>query len=137
MSITPDQLAGDSEHSQQVALFAQAALEIKNYPQLCWMFAVPNGFFASPGQKAKMKAEGLKSGVPDVWLPIPSYGYNLAQERYYIAYCGLVIEMKVGKNKTSEEQGEWLAYLSKAGYKCHICYGWKEAWQRIMEYLNA
>lgn len=132
--ITPEQLAANgSEHSNQVALFQWSALETKNYPQLKWLYAVPNGFFASSGQKGKMKAEGLRDGVPDIMLPYPMYGKS---------YAGLYIEMKreiYRKRKDgglSEDQIKWLAYLNEVGYKAVICYGWEEARDTILEYLN-
>lgn len=138
--ISPEQLARDSEHSQQVALFAWAALETKNYPQLKWLYAVPNGFFASSGQKGKMKAEGLRDGVPDLFLPVP---INLdVQDNAYPKCAGLYIEMKreIYRNRKdggcSEDQLKWLAYLNEAGYKAVVCYSWEEARDQIIGYLN-
>lgn len=138
--ISPNQLARDSEHSQQTALFAWAALETKNYPQLKWLYAVPNGFFASSGQKGKMKAEGLRDGVPDIVLPVPQK-FNWANS-VRIKYCGLYIEMKreIYRNRRdggcSEDQLKWLAYLNEVGYKAVVCYSWMEARDVILEYLN-
>lgn len=132
MAITPEQLAkSGSEHSHQVALFQWAALNIKDYPQLKWLFAVPNGFYSSPGQKAKMKAEGLKDGVPDVWLPIP------VQTSWGHSFAGLAIELKVGKNKTSKDQDEWIEHLDKMGYAVFVCYGWENARDCIIKYLGS
>lgn len=132
--LKPEDLARDSEHSQQVALFVWAALEIKTYPQLKWLYAVPNGFFASSGQKGKMKAEGLKDGVPDIVFPYPKWGEN--------KYAGLYIEMKreIYRHRQnggcSEDQMTWLAYLNEVGYKAVVCYGWEEARDQIIGYLN-
>jgi len=39
--IQPEDLAGDSEDSQQMALFAWAALNTETYPQLKNLFAIP------------------------------------------------------------------------------------------------
>ena len=131
--LTPNQIAGNSEHSQQTALFAWAALESKNCPQLKWLFAIPNGFFASSGQKSKMKAEGLRGGVPDVWLPVP-----IISKLYY----GLIIEMKREVYKTrlnggcTDDQLKWLAYLNESGYKAVVAYGWEEARDEILRYLD-
>lgn len=133
--ITPEQLAkSGSEHGHQAALFLWAALNKDQYPQLKWLFAVPNGFFANSGQKAKMKAEGLKDGVPDVWLPfiMPHKVHSVITG----ICCGLVIEMKVKKNKTSEDQDKWIEHLSKHYWKCCVCYSWEEARDRILEYIN-
>jgi hypothetical protein len=131
--VTPENLAGKTEDSQQMALFCWAALPetLAKYPQVKWMFAIPNGFYSTPGQKAKMKAEGLRSGVPDIFLPVFSYSYDKM-----LHYYGLFIEMKVGKNVASEEQLEWLAYLNEVGYKAIICYSWQEAVTAIKEYLD-
>lgn len=134
--ILPERIAGETEHSQQAAIFCWAALNIKQYPQLKWLFAVPNGFFSSPGQKAKMKAEGLKDGVPDVVLPWPNFTYG---DR---GASGLYIEMKREKYRNAKDGGcsleqlEWLDYLNEAGYKAVVCYNWEEARDVIKEYLN-
>ena len=132
--ITPEQLAtSNTEHGHQSALFQWAALNIKQYPQLRWLFAIPNGFFASSGQKSKMKAEGLRDGVPDVWLPVP-----MISKLYY----GLIIEMKREIYKTrlnggcTDDQLKWLAYLNESGYKAVVAYGWEHARDEILGYLN-
>lgn len=135
--ITPEQIAASgSEHAYQSALFQWAAINQDKYPQLKWMFAIPNGFFANPGQKAKMKAEGLRDGVPDICLPV-SRPYGPVS-----LYCGLFIEMKREKYRNhkdggcSENQLRWIDYLTKAGYKCDVCYSWAEARDVILEYLS-
>lgn len=123
--ITPEQLAGRTEHSQQVALFAQAALHVKQYPQLEWLFAIPNA------NSHKMVSEGVRAGVPDICLPWPVFPYH-----------GLYIELKIESRRQeknggcSPDQLDYLDYLSKAGYRCHVCYSWKDAWRVIEKYLN-
>ena len=136
--ITPEDLCkSGSEHGHQQALFCWASLNIDKYPQLQWLYAIPNGFFATPGQKAKMKAEGLKDGVPDVCLPVPRYDSWLGAW-----WHGLYIELKIIKRRNhkdggcSKDQLEWIDYLTKADYRCHICYGWEDARDKILEYLN-
>jgi len=125
--MTPDQLANSgSEHSEQIALFCWAALNVKKYPQLRWMFAVPNGGFRFKQEAARLKASGVKAGVPDILLPFP-------KDRL----AGLFIEMKrkvVGR--LQDNQGEWIAYLRSVGYRAEVCYGWQEAVKVIEDYLN-
>ena len=145
MLITPEQLAAcGSESGHQKALFCWAAMNIATYPQLKWLYAVPNGFFSTPGQKAKMKAEGLRDGVPDICLAVPKWSnhYHGLYMWSEIAFNALYIELKIEKRRNqknggcSKEQLEWLDYLHHAGYKAMVCYGWEEAREAIKEYLK-
>jgi hypothetical protein len=128
--ITPEQLAASgSEHGHQAAIFCWA--QQSGIEELKWLFAVPNGFYGTAAQKSKMKAEGLRPGVPDIWLPVP-----INDAGVWLGYHGLVIELKVGKNKATDEQKKWLDYLSNSGYRCALCYGWESARDVILEYLG-
>ena len=145
--ITPEQLVkSGTEHGHQAAIFCWANQNLDRYPQLKWLFAVPNGFYGSATQKGKMKVEGLKNGVPDIWLPVKSsiiitnienrnttYEYKSSSTKNY---SGLIIELKVGKNKTSKEQDDWIEFLRSNEYKVEVCYGWEEAVKVIIEYLG-
>jgi len=135
--INPEDLAGDSESGQQKALFLWAALNVGKYPALAYMFAVPNGFFATIAQKGKMKAEGLRSGVPDIFLPSPmTYGKGKWE------YHGAFIEMKIEKYRNrkdggcSEGQIDFINYAANAGYYCKVCYNWMEARDTLIAYLE-
>lgn len=63
--------------------------------------------------------------MPDLCLPVGRGGY-----------FGLYIELKVGRNKTSEKQDEWIEELEKENYKVNVCYGWRNAAEVIKEYLG-
>jgi hypothetical protein len=89
------------------------------------LYAVPNGGKRDKATAAKLKAEGVKAGVPDVFLPVARGGYH-----------GFYIEMKVGKNKTSPEQNAWLEALKAEGYLVDVSYGWEEAAHKIARYLG-
>lgn len=130
--LTPERLAATgTEHGHQAALFYWAAQNINQYSQLKWLFAIPNGGLRYPATAARMKAEGVKSGVPDIMLAVPvDNGYTGPR------YTGLFIEMKVGKNVPTDEQKEWLKYLGQAGYFTAVCYSWIEARYVILKYLN-
>jgi hypothetical protein len=122
-----------SEHSNQVVLFAWAAES--GIPELKWLFAIPNGFYATPAQKAKMKAEGLRSGVSDIMLPI-SKCIGL------FSYMGLFIELKTADKLNrkngglSDEQVEFGRFVIAQGYKFVVCYSWQEAKDAILNYLG-
>ena len=135
--ITPEQLSGGSESSHQKALFAWAALSNQKYPQLRWMFAIPNGGSRHIVEAANLKAAGVKAGVPDIFLPFPLIAIDADHNNLKYTKCnGLFIELKVGKNKASEKQLEWIDYLQKAGYYCKVCYDWEEARDCIINYLE-
>lgn len=113
-----------SEHAEQVALFAWAENNVERLPALSLMFAIPNGGHRHAAVAAKLKQEGVKAGIPDILLPWPAHGRH-----------GLFIEMKYGRNKTSNSQQLWLQRLQQAGYATATCYGCDEAIRIIEEYL--
>ena len=84
---------------------------------------IPNEGKRSLSYAARMKRMGLRSGFPDLLVPIARGGYH-----------GLFIEMKYGKNKTTKEQKEWLERLSAEGYACAVCYNAAEAIKTIESY---
>ena len=60
-----------TEHQEQCAVVQWAALQHGRYPELALLYAIPNaGAGAQRGQAGKMKAEGVKPGVPDLCLPV-------------------------------------------------------------------
>ena len=156
--ITPESIAGESEHSQQAALFCWAALNERNDFRLKLLHAIPNGANFGDDKKSRrirgsrMKQEGLKTGVPDVFLPVPAP--SIHDPNYgginRVWYSGLYIEMKRPdaryKKKTpahkwdtggvDPEQVVWLTMLEQQGYKCVVCYGWYEAANEIKFYLT-
>ena len=117
------------EHQHQVALFQWAKMMSSKYPELQLLFAIPNESFGSNKwaiiRMKYLKAEGLKPGVPDVFLPVPRGGFH-----------GLFIEMKVGKRKPTEKQRWWIENLKKQGYKVEVCYSFQEARDLLLEYLG-
>lgn len=128
MPLTPADIAKtNSESAHQKALFAQAAIFIPQYPQLRWLHAIPNGGLRDIKTAARMKAEGSKAGVLDVFFPYPNGGYH-----------GLYIEMKApGKLKNvSDLQIEFIEFAREQEYKVVLADNWKDAWDFIIEYLH-
>ncbi len=131
-SITPEQLANSgSEEAHQKALFCWAALNFETYPELRYMFHVPNGGFRNKSEAATLRAMGVKKGVPDIWLPIKRGQYS-----------GLVTELKKpGKDgkaggRTEPQQKEWIAFLKTQGYGAMVAIGWEQAREGIISYLE-
>lgn len=86
---------------------------------------VPNEGKRSPQQGERLKRMGMSKGFPDLVVPLPRGNYH-----------GLYIEMKVGNNKTTSEQKEWLTNLAKHGYASTACWGVDEAINTISRYLK-
>lgn len=113
------------EENEQIALFRWAAYEQAVYPELEYMFHIPNGGVRNKVTGGKLKAAGVKAGVPDICLPLPCK-----------RYAGLYIELKAGKNKPQPNQLRWLDALNRNGYLAVVCYGCEEAIKTIVEYIN-
>jgi hypothetical protein len=115
-----------SEHDEQVALIQRCNLNLHKYPELQLLFAIPNaGAGAQSGQAGKMKAEGTKSGVPDLFLPVSRRGCK-----------GLFIEMKTSIGRVSDEQRFWIDALNAQDYYACVCRGSDEAWKCLLWYLG-
>lgn len=94
-------------------------------PRLQFLFHIPNENSAGIKWGIRNRELGVKSGVPDLFLPIPAGQYH-----------GLFIEMKTKHGKASSNQEKWLAALNGFGYLAVICHGWEEARDCILNYLQ-
>lgn len=109
-----------SEHQEQVLVVKHC--DAKNI----LAFAIPNAGKRSMITASILKAEGMKSGVPDLFIPIAKNGYH-----------GLFIEMKKVKGGTvSDTQKVWLEALNKNGYLAVVARGHAEAIKIIEEYVR-
>ncbi len=114
-----------SEHEEQALLFEWAQLQQHHIPELALLFAIPNAGKRSYAAASYMQAEGLKSGVPDICLPIARGGWH-----------SLFIELKYGKNTPSAEQTAWIAALKEHGNAAYIAWGFEAARDLILCYLE-
>ncbi|MFA6241953.1 MAG: VRR-NUC domain-containing protein [Candidatus Hydrogenedentales bacterium] len=92
----------------------------------------PNDLMAFPLQGARtkkngarLKAEGMRAGTPDLFLAVPA-----------LESCGLWIEMKSEKGRTTDAQDIELERLEKRGYSTAVCCGFDEAQATIRAYLK-
>ena len=118
-------MAAATEHHEQVALFRWARFAAAGRPELRLLHAIPNGGHRHKAVAARMKAEGVRSGVPDVFLPVPRGGF-----------AGLYVEMKTRRGRVSEEQRRWIDALCAQGYRAEVCRDWNAARQLIEDYLG-
>lgn len=73
------------------------------------MFAVPNGGQRNIQTAARLKAEGVTSGVADLLLLVAKHGFH-----------GLCIEVKTIVGRQSENQKAWQHTIEAQGYKYEI-----------------
>lgn len=112
-----------SETTEQIILFNWTKTIEHILPELKLMYHVPNEGKRKNG--AVLKAMGMKSGVPDVVLPVVKNGFP-----------GLYIEMKFKNNKTTPEQAAFMTALRQQGYQTAVCYSAEEAKEEILNYLQ-
>ena len=115
-----------TESREQKTLFEWAKLMEGRWPELGLLYHIPNEGKRSRTTGARMRAEGLRSGVPDICLPVARGGHH-----------GLYIELKRVKNsRVTKEQLEWIEALVAQGYVAAVCRGCDEAISLITDYLN-
>ena len=114
-----------SEDTEQINVVSWAGWNMNRYPELKWLFHVPNGGSRNKQEAVKFKQMGVKAGVSDLCLPYPRG-----------IYCGLFIEMKYGNNRQQDTQKEFLADMAAAGHFVTTCYSAEEAIKVLEEYLE-
>ena len=115
-----------TEEDEQKRLFSWARLNEGAHPELKLMFHIPNGGKRGKAEAGRFKAQGVKAGVPDIFLAVPRGAYH-----------GLFIEMKRQQGgKATPEQRQWLQELNGRGYRAVIAKGWEAAREEITQYLE-
>ncbi len=74
---------------------------------------------------ARLKAEGMRAGTPDLFLAVPRGKYH-----------GLWVEMKTAKGVLSDAQKLMLADLDVQHYAAFACYSFDQASELIVKYLS-
>jgi hypothetical protein len=113
-----------TEHQEQKALIQRVRLHEDRYPELKMLFAIPNGGLRRQATAGKLKAEGVKPGVPDLFLAVPKGGAH-----------GLFIELKAVGGTLTERQASVMRALTVQGYEAVCCVGHEQAWDQLMKYL--
>lgn len=113
-----------SEHDEQCALVRWFDLQ---YPALRGrLFAIPNGGHRNKATAGKLKAEGVRAGVPDLCLPVARHGFH-----------SLYIELKAKGGRLQPSQDDWLSFLGSQGNMAVLCIGFEAAKETIEGYLRA
>jgi hypothetical protein len=166
----PDELAKtDTEHAHQRAFFqwinfasrygfgaahkictGTAITRLYNcdatpLPELALMHAIPNGGYRRGSEASKLKAEGVKAGVLDTFLPVPKpFKFpdpDTGQDGFGM-YAGLYVEFKEPKRRNHTEGGmsdtqiEFAEAVRHQGYCARVAYTWREAANVVMLYYG-
>lgn len=116
-----------TESEEQIALFQWVDAQSFAFPELTLLFHVPNGGHRHINVAKKLRAEGVRAGVPDLMLPVPRAGYH-----------GLFIELKSQRRdaRATDMQKWWLEQLADQGYLTTVCQGWVAATDYLVAYLK-
>lgn len=114
----------EAEQQKQLIAWCNTMSLYKGYEDLALIYHCPNGGSRNKLEAMNLKCEGVKPGVPDLFLPVARGGF-----------FGLYIEMKWGKNKTTDLQNKWLTELANQGYYCVVCRGFAEAREELEKYI--
>lgn len=98
-------IARSPEEAIHRACIQWAATQAARYPLLRWIFHVPNGGMRPKGEAGKLKAMGVRPGLPDILLP-----------RRNGPWSGLAVEVKSPSGRLSRCQADWLAALAQDGW---------------------
>lgn len=122
-----------SESKEQAAIYKWFCLQYPKYRK-SWSFSM-NGTCWFPGdtklQRIKMinhfKSQGMQNGEADVKILVPRDSFH-----------GLIIEYKAeeGKHTITNEQVEYLHYMSSQGYMSVSCKGIQAAQDTIRQYMD-
>lgn len=113
------------EHDLQVALMDWAEAMEHEYPVLRWLYAIPNGGHRITAVAVRMKKEGVRAGVSDLFLPYPVNGFH-----------GMYLETKLPKNHLTDTQVEFFNAMSAQGYLCVEWIDLQKTITLIEMYLN-
>ena len=114
-------LSVNSEHIEQVTFVNWFKLQ---YPRGV-IFAIPNGELRAISVAQRLRAEGVKSGVPDLCCIFPNSAI-------------VWVEMKKSKGGTvSKEQKEVHALFESMGQTVIIGKGWEDAKEKLQIHIKS
>ena len=96
---------------------------LDHLPNVLWCH-VANERQTTMMRGGKLKKMGVKSGVPDILIFEGRGGFN-----------GLAIELKFGRNKTTENQNHWLWGLFQRGWQTAVVTNFDEFQKIVDDYL--
>lgn len=113
------------EDSAQAEVVRWARMRQATAPELALLYHTPNGGKRGKFEACRLKAQGVKAGVPDLHLPVARAGYH-----------GLWVEMKTAAGRLSEAQRTIIAMLRAEGHRVEVCRSAADAVEALEDYLR-
>lgn len=113
-----------SESQEQKAFIQECRWLANSMPEYGAVFKIPNEGKRSFAYAAKLKAEGLEAGVPDVFCAVMRKNFG-----------GIFFEFKSKNGKLTEDQKKWRKKLTSQGYFVFVVNSAKEALDMLKSYL--
>ena len=113
------------EADEQKAVFEWIGYNIGRFPELRLCMHIPNGCYRNQREAHNLKLQGVRPGVPDLFLPVARGGWH-----------GLFIELKRKGGRVRPEQTEWIEALEGQMYRAVVCYGSEEACDVLYKYIT-
>lgn len=120
-------MRNELEHTEQVSLMQWWSLQCRRFgiPEQL-LFAIPNGGQRNIITAKRMKDEGVRAGIPDLFLAVPRGKFH-----------GLFVEMKKSQGGVvSDAQKVCMEMLSENGYCVTVCHGFIDAQEAVKGYLS-
>lgn len=114
-----------TEEAIHRACIQWVALQSARHPLLRWLAHVPNGGKCPRSEAGKLRAMGVRPGLPDILLP-----------RRSGLWTGLAVEIKSPSGRLSKSQQEWLAALAQDGWLTAVVRSVDEFQQVCSCFLN-
>jgi hypothetical protein len=114
-----------TEAQEQMVVIEWANYNLGKYPELELLYHIANERKCNVITGAKLKKLGVKSGVPDLCLPV-------ARGKFH----GLYIELKAKNGKVSENQITWMNKLSQYRNYVRVSFGADDAINILEWYLK-
>lgn len=113
------------EDAELVKFFDWVKWHENHDPRLKTIFHVANERRTSPQAGLRLKQKGVRTGIPDICVPIPRKGFH-----------ALYIELKIKPNKLTESQETMLKLLYDLGHCARVAWSGDEAIDILKSYLE-
>lgn len=120
---SPRRKPRQEEHRIQSACVRWFAREYQEFDGL--LFAVPNGGRRDLRTGAMLREEGVRAGVSDLLLLVPT-----------VRYHALCIEMKTQCGRQHPSQRKWQQAVEAEGYKYVLCRSLEDFIREVSSYMR-